>query len=187
MSAGTPVLIRVTVIPSPGNETQTRSCPRAPRVPPAAAAAATWMQWWSSTCACEAAPAMGHVLCSSRSPPCCPQGDSTPALPVPIGSLCPRHPGEGSVGDQMGGAFPMGRAPLGLGMSPPKGAAIPVPRVGAGLARGCPNGCEQSPWAALAPAAFSQRQPLRLLVSPWGGIAGAWRLPLCWGAETWEA
>lgn len=85
----------------------------------------------------------------------------------------------------------MGRAILGLGMGLPKGAAILVPRAGAGLARACPNSCEQSAWAALALAALAQRQPLGLLVSSWGGIAGSWqlgagRLPLCWGAETWE-
>lgn len=61
----------------------------------------TW--WWSSTRACEAAPAMGHMLCSGRSPPCCSQGDSPPAaLPMPLVSLCPGHPGEGTVGDWEG-------------------------------------------------------------------------------------
>lgn len=89
------------------------------------------------------------------------------------------------------GAFPQGAAALGLGTRLLKVAVIPVPWVRAGLARGCPDGCEQSPWAALALAEFAQCRPVGLLISSWGDIAGApglgaGQLPLCWGVETWE-
>lgn len=59
---------------------------------------------WSSICAFVAAPAVGHVLCSSRSPLCCLQGDSPAALPCPCqtGSWCPGYPGDSIVRDGEG-------------------------------------------------------------------------------------
>lgn len=88
-------------------------------------------------------------------------------------------------------AFPMGAAALGLGRRLLKVATISVPWVGAGLAGVCPDSHERSSWAAPAPAEFAQCQPVGLLISSWGGIAGALglstgRLLLCWGVENWE-
>lgn len=59
---------------------------------------------WSSICAFVAVPAMGHVLCSSRSPLCCSQGDNPAALPCPcrMGSWCPEYPGDSIVRDREG-------------------------------------------------------------------------------------
>lgn len=81
--------------------TQVHSCPSGA---PSGAACSCPGTTWSSMCACVAVPAMGHMLCSSRSPVCCSQGDSPSALPCPCqpGSWRPGHPGGSIVREREG-------------------------------------------------------------------------------------
>lgn len=58
-------------------ETPARCCPSGA---PSGAACCCPDAMWSSICASVAIPAMGHMLSSSSSPPCCSQGDSPAAL-----------------------------------------------------------------------------------------------------------